>query len=647
MTGPLGYAATFSAAADVGVGFVACMIAPCSLWCGWAVREATRRHRCDVDRICAWWQFYGPQAFRRSLCQLIVIKVIDLVVLIKCRAVRRERQRFERTLIAMTGGRVRRRKRRRRTLSAQLLAGQVAVLVVAGLLGFGLWAHTLRTQLDQQYEQRALALAAATSSMPQVITALTEGHPAGVPALAASIASNTGASYVVIIDRSGMRYSHPNPALIGQKVEEPVVALDGHNHVGIDPGSLGRSANAKAPVFGSGGAVIGEVSAGVLEADIATEAQSELLSLAIYLAVAFATGLLVAVFLARRLKRQTFGLELDEIAALLQEREATLHGIREGVVAIDHRGHLSLLNDQAHQLLETTPNDVGRPIADVLTEGELRTLILDNGSAGVADRLLHYRGRILIGSIRRTTRAGRELGSVVTLRDRTELEHVLRELDEVRGLIDALRAQQHEFSNRMHVMSGLVELGRYEDAIGYASEINGTTEGLAAELEAYIGNARIVALLLAKTTVARERSVKLTVACTDRVEVDDITADALISVIGNLIDNGVDAATAAATTGGTNAAAAVVVRLSDEGSQLVLDVEDSGPGIPDGAAESIFTGGWSTKRQPGGPARGIGLAVVRQRVRDLGGSIDVAPGNIASGAHFRVVVPQAAVTRQR
>jgi len=524
----------------------------------------------------------------------------------------------------------------------------VAVLVVAGLVGFGLWAQTLRTQLDQQYEQRALAIAAATSSMPQVITALTEGNPSAVPALAASITRNTAASYVVIIDRSGVRYSHPNPALIGQKVEEPVVALDGHSHVGIDPGSLGRSANAKAPVRGPGGVVIGEVSAGVLETDVAAKAQSELLSLAIYLVVAFAIGLLMAVFLARRLKRQTFGLELDEIAALLQEREATLHGIREGVVAIDHHGRLSLLNDQAHQLLGTTPNDVGRRVADVLTDGELRTLILDSGGAGFADKLLHYRGRILIGSIRRTIRAGRELGLVVTLRDRTELEHVLRELDEVRGLTDALRSQQHEFSNRMHVMSGLLELGRYEEAIGYASEINGAVAGLAAELEARIGNARIVALLVAKTTVARERGVTLTVECVSTIDIDDTTTtNALVSVIGNLIDNGIDAATAAAITGDTDAAPAVVVHLSDDGSRLVLDVEDSGPGITAGTAESIFTGGWSTKRRPGGPARGIGLAVVRQRVRDLGGSIDVASGSAAGGAHFRVVVPQAAVARRR
>lgn len=514
--------------------------------------------------------------------------------------------------------------------------------MVAGLVGFGLWAYTLRTQLDQQYEQRALAIAAATSTVPEVSTALVTGDPRAVPALAADIAKSTGASYVVVIDRDGVRYSHPNPTRIGEKVEEPVIALDGCSHVGIDLGTLGRSANAKAPVFGPDGGVVGEVSAGVLETDVAQKAQSELLSLAVYLAAAFATGLLVAVLLARRLKRQTFGLELDEIAALLQEREATLYGIREGVVAVDGNGRLSLLNDQAHQLLGTAPGDVGCRVADVLAEGELRTLIVAGPGADVADRLVTYRGRTLVASTRKTTRAGRELGSVVTLRDRTELEGVLRELDEVRGLTDALRAQQHEFSNRMHVLSGLLELGRYDEAIDYASEINGTSEELAAELEGCIGNARIVALLVAKTTVARERGVTLIVTCTSVIEVDDITADALVSVIGNLIDNGIDAATDAVAAASEGAVPTVMVRLGGDGAALVIDVSDSGAGIPAGAAESVFARGWSTKHRPGVAPRGIGLALVRQRVLDLGGEIHIRElGEVSAlgGAHFRAVLP--------
>ena len=508
------------------------------------------------------------------------------------------------------------------------------VLVIAGAVGFGLWARTVHGQLNRQYEQRALAIASSTAAMPAVIDALAARKPGPVQALATSIMRKTGASYVVVIDPNGVRYSHPNARLIGQRVEEPVVAMDGHTHVGIDHGSLGDSANGKAPVVAPDGRVVGEVSVGVLETDFAAQVTEELTSFGIYLAVAVAVGLAVAVLLARRLKRQTFGLELDEIAALVQEREATLHGIREGVVALDTDGRISLVNDQARVLLGTALHDTSRPVYDALAPGELRDLMLP-GAPDTADRIVLHAGRFLLASRMRVTAGGRDLGAVVTLRDRTELEDALRELDEVRRLTDALRAQQHEFSNRMHVMSGLLELGHYEEAIGFASRIEGATAGLAAELEARISSPRIVALLVAKTTVARERGIALTVICNSRVEVAEEHADALVSIAGNLIDNAIDAA--AGAPGRPGSVRAVEVHLAEGGHELVLEVSDSGPGIPAGAEESIFVGGWTTKERSGGPHRGIGLAVVRQTVDQLGGRIEVREG---TGARFRVTLPR-------
>lgn len=505
------------------------------------------------------------------------------------------------------------------------------MLLLAGLIGFFLWAQAARGELDEQYEQRALAIAEAVASTPQVEAALTAGDPAGVQKLAQRMARATGASYVVVIDRSGIRYSHPNPALIGRVIEEPVAALDGAGHVGVDLGSLGRSANGRAPVFGPGSTVVGEVSTGVVETTIAAKAGDQLVNLAVYLAVALAVGIAAAGLLARQLKRQTFGLELDEIAGLLQEREATLHGIREGVVAVDPAGRFTLVNDQAHQLLGTSPADRGRAVQDVLPPGDLRDLLQDPGDA--ADRLVLLRGRLLVGSRMRVSHGGRDLGSVVTLRDRTELEDALRELDEVRSLTDALRAQQHEFSNRMHVMSGLLEMRRYDDAIGYAVEIEAATAGVAGALEDHIDDPRIVALLLAKSTVARERGVELTVTAVARVVVEDAAVGPLVSILGNLIDNAIEASGSAP---GACEVPSVTVVLAADDRELVVEVADNGPGIPAGTAGSVFTSGWSTKIVPGGRARGIGLALVHQLVGQLGGSVEVDEG---PGARFQVAIP--------
>jgi two-component system CitB family sensor kinase len=534
--------------------------------------------------------------------------------------------------------RARRSWLRRRSLSARLLVGHVVVLAIAGLLGFGLWARLVHGKLDQQYEHEALAIAASTAAMPEVIQALTVNDPTGVQALAARVRHETHASYVVVINRAGFRYSHPLPNLVGRRITEPVVALDGRDHVGIDHGNLGLSANGRAPVFGADGKVVGEVSAGVAETDVSVAARAEVVSLAVYLGVALLVGVVVATLLARRLKRQTFGLELDEIAALVQEREATLHGIREGVVAIGPDGRITLVNDQAHHLLGTVPADVGRRITDVLPAGELRDEVFLAESAELTDRLAVHSGRVLLGSRRPVSAGRRDLGYVVTLRDRTDLEHALRELDETKSLTDALRAQQHEFANRMHVMSGLLELGRYDEAAGYATEIDKASAGLASALEAKISDARVVALLVAKTTVARERGVGLTVECPSRVVIDESVGEALVTIIGNLVDNAIDAVADAPPRAGV--VPSVAVRLAMGERDLAVQVSDTGPGIPPGSAETIFAGGWSTKPTHDGHARGIGLALVRQLVGELHGTVAAHEG---VGGRFEVIVPRAQV----
>jgi two-component system, CitB family, sensor kinase len=531
-----------------------------------------------------------------------------------------------------------------RTLSTKILGGQVIVLLVAGAIGFAFSKRGVRQLVDHQYEQRALAIAETTATMPSIRAALADGDAhRTVQGLAQQVMARTGASYVVVIDRHQIRHSHPIPALIGQPVAEPLVALDGRGHVGIDPGNLGRSANGKAPIFASNGTVIGEVSAGLLENRVSSEAAGQLPSLAAYALVALAGGIVVASVLARRLKRQTFGLELDEIAALLQDREATLHGIREGVVALDRAGRVSLINDQAHLLLHTPPNTVGRPVGDLFPAGRLLDLLAGGGSGH--DQVVLFGDRLLVVNRMPVTRRGKDLGTVVTLRDRTELEAALRELDDVRGFTDALRAQQHEFSNRMHVIAGLLELGRYQEAESFVSEVSGATAGLAAELETRISSPRVVALLVAKTTVAIERGVNLTITGESRLEVDQDQANALVSIIGNLVDNAIDAAAGHPGRGSPIGPLAVVtVRFLQDSQHSVVEVADTGPGIPPGAREFIFTDGWSTKAAPGDRPRGLGLALVRQIAERLGGDINIAEG---SGAVLRVTLPRRPVAVSR
>ncbi len=522
---------------------------------------------------------------------------------------------------------------RTRTLSTQILGGQVIVLVVAGAVGFGFSVRAVRQLVDRQYEQRALAIAETTASMPTVRADIGGGNDGGeLQDIAQQVTARTGASYVVVIDRHSIRHSHPTPALIGQPVTEPLVALDGRGHVGIDPGSLGRSANGKAPIFGAGRTVIGEVSAGLLENRVSSEAFGQLPGLAASVVVALAVGLLVAWGLSRRLKRQTFGLELDEIAALLQDREATLHGIREGVVTLGPDGRVQLINDQAHLLLHTPPDTVGRPVSELFPPGRLVDLFVGKGSG--ADQVVLFGDRLLVVNRMPVSRRGKDLGTVVTLRDRTELEGALRELDDVRVFTDALRAQQHEFANRLHVIAGLVDLGRYEEAKSFVSEVSGAASGLAAELDAHIASPRLVALLVAKTTVAKERGVTLSVTSESRLDVDHDHANALVSIVGNLVDNAIDAA--AGHTPADGSAATVTVCFRQDARNIAVEVADSGPGLPADAHDVVFNDGWSTKAAADGRQRGLGLALVRQIADRLGGDVEIVEG---AATVFRVSLP--------
>ena len=496
----------------------------------------------------------------------------------------------------------------RRKLSTQILASQLTILVATVLVGFALFAQAERDHLDQQYRDRALGLAHAAANIPAIQDAMEYGDDGGVvQSTAEKFRVATGAAYIVVIDMTGIRHSHPTPGLIGQPVDEPLVT---HDETRVHNGSVGPSANARVPLYGPSGRQVGVVSAGILETHVDSALRRQLPAFALYFSIALAVGALGSYLLAWRLKRTTYGLELHEIAALLQEREAMLHGIREGVIGVDGDGRVTVLNDEARRLLDIGTGGLGRPLSELVPAGRLYEVLTGAGTG--PDETVLTDERCLVVNRMPGRLKGRQLGAVVTVRDHTGLVGVLRELDNVRGLSEALRAQQHEFANRMHVLAGLLELGDHAQALEFIAETEAQGAGRDRTLRERIGNPLIAALVLGKQTVAAERGVELRLSADSLLDEAPAHPQSLITILGNLLDNAIDAA-----AGGSHPAS-VDLHVTQDASGTMVRVADSGSGVDLAAVDRIFQDGYSTKPARGPARRGLGLALVHRVVARLG-----------------------------
>jgi two-component system, CitB family, sensor kinase len=307
-----------------------------------------------------------------------------------------------------------------------------------------------------------------------------------------------------------------------------------------------------------------------------------------------------------------------------------LHGIREGVLGYDKAERIVLANDLARQLLELPAEFVGRPLRQVLPPGRLADVV--TGEIEGSDLLVLHGGRVLVANrMPICHERRRQLGWVITFQDRTESEALKRQLDDAIGLTETLRAQSHEFANRLHTLVGLVELGRYDEAIKFVTDVSTARADLTERLQASISDAKLVALILAKVSLADERDVRLRV--TDDSRIGDPVSDVseVLTVVGNLIDNAIDAA---AQAPGPRWVELTIVAVEHD---LLVRVRDSGPGVPQDMREAIFMYGVTTKSSATGARRGLGLALVRQVVENRGGMISVGHDG---GAVFTAVLPK-------
>jgi two-component system, CitB family, sensor kinase len=517
------------------------------------------------------------------------------------------------------------------SLAGQFLLFQLTIVlvVVLAVAAFSLVQSDL--SFTRAEARRMLAVAETVADTPAIVAGLSDASASGgIPGTAEHARVQADTSYVIVTDMEGTilysPYPEDRPGHLDRLQPRPRQWVGEAQHHDADV------VEARVPVFSDGDlrpvgfVVVGREAPSVL--DRLEEAAPALL---IYLGIAGLLGVFGSLLLARRVKRQTLGMEPDEITRLVEHREAMLHGLKEAVVGVDRHGVVTLLNDEACRLLGIGVDAVGRRLDDLPLPPVLAEVL--GGTSTGRERVVPSGGRVLVLNRMPLHIRGRSVGWVTTLRDRTDLVDLQRELDVSRGVTDALRAQAHEFTNRLHTIAGLVELQEYDEVVRFVELASRHHRDLVTDVAERIEDPAVAALLVAKASRAGELSVGLTLSPdTTLARVDDTLSADLVTVLGNLVDNALDAV---ARCGG-EVTVTVLQDVPGVGGDVLVRVRDTGPGVDADIAARVFVQGFSTKGNDNPQPHGWGLALTRLVCERRGG--DVAVFN-DGGAVFEARLP--------
>ncbi|MFJ5263837.1 ATP-binding protein [Streptomyces sp. NPDC088387] len=532
---------------------------------------------------------------------------------------------------------------RPRSLAGQLFTMQ-AVLIAVLVAGYALFTYISdRSQAEDAARRQAMAVARTVADAPSVRTAIhTEDPTATLQPYAVDVMRDAGIDFVTIMSPQGIRWTHPDVNQIGKPFLGHIEAAQkGGSFAETYTGTLGPSVRAVTPVM-EGGQVIGLVSAGIKVDAISQRAQEQVAALVGVAAGALALGAIATYVVNARLRRHTHGMNASELSRMHDYHQAALHAVREGLLMLDGQYRVALINDGGRELLGVSGEVVGCSVADVGLPAPLTGALLS--SEPRVDEVHLTADRVLVVNTSPVS-GGERRGTVVTLRDVTELQSLMGELDSERGFSEALRSQAHEAANRLHTVVSLIELGRADEAVAFATAELELAQDLTDQVVAAVSEPVLAALLLGKTAQANERGVELVVSresggLDDGLLPQALPARDLVTILGNLIDNAVDAAqgsVGARVTVAAYTAAGAAAEDEGPGAELVLRVSDTGSGVDPAHADLVFQRGFSTK--PAGPGgRGLGLALVRQAVHRHGGTLTVAESP-DGGARFEVRLP--------
>jgi len=523
--------------------------------------------------------------------------------------------------------------------SRMILILGVMTLLQTGFIGL-FAVHYLQQSLNEQIGQRALDVANTIASTPEIITAIKQKNSQFLQPLSLALASTIEARFVVIGDRHGERLAHPNASKIGlfmhddEGDDNAEALINGNSYISKALGSLGWSVRGKAPVYDREKQhIIGIVSVGYHLDKVEEIIQRYLLTLIIVIILSFIFSAVIAIGFANHFKKAILGLEPEQIARLFDEQKAILESVREGIIAINNQGHITTANKTAIKTLDL-PEDsqvIGRRIDEILHDSSILD-VLKTGTPQFDQEVWHNNHNLIANRLP-LTQGNTITGVVSSFRRKDELHLVSQKLTRIQQYADSLRSQAHEYSNKLHTIAGLIQIGASAEALVLIGQESQAHQALIHLLINAVPDPIIAGCLLGKYNRARELGLHLVIDDESHMSAipEQLPREQLVSILGNLIDNALEATLDNKGIGGK-----VTLSMTDLGHDLIFEVEDQGPGIAQAIEQRIFDKGVSSKTESG---HGIGLHIVKKLLASLNGTITLHQEK-NKGSRFTIYIPK-------
>lgn len=508
-------------------------------------------------------------------------------------------------------------KKRQWKLSTIIIIFVCIVVLISLVITSILIGNTVKNSIHKTAEEKAEAVSRTTAQSNIVKSGLKDkSKEQQIQHYTSEIKSVTDVSFIVVMDMNSIRKSHPNSDLIGKKFQggDESPALKGKEIITESKGTLGKSLRSFTPIYDNG-KQIGLVAVGIPIETVNEAFAAGMRDIFIGLIIGMFFGIMGAYLLARYIKKILHGLEPAIIAKRLEERNTMLQSVHEGIVAVDKEGKINLINKSATQIFKKAglaENPIGLKINEYLDSTQLHNVV-ELGRPEVDEEQNINGVKILVNRVPLYVN-NQIVGAISTFRDKTEMSRLSEQLVGVKTYAETLRAQSHEFSNRLHVIMGMLQMENYEEVKQYIREIVSFSVQENVNISTQIKDAALAGFLIGKLSLAREKNIELTIHINEIVPEphDNQLTHEIITVIGNLIDNSIDALA-------NQNSKIIKVKLNYTQQKLKIDITDSGEGLSSHMQQKIFEKGYSTK----GDNRGYGLYLINESVKKLNGSINI------------------------